>query len=132
MPICDILRVIAATSALGIPFQHQANDPTASPIACSRADLALDESGRRQSTFDAFLSYEVASRRQGNLFVCPNVVVSKIDLQPTETGTRAVGVYFQRDAREDSGSTTQFYVSARHEIILCAGAIASPQVLLLR
>ncbi|EKM52435.1 uncharacterized protein PHACADRAFT_186585 [Phanerochaete carnosa HHB-10118-sp] len=123
--------VIKATSALDIPFLDEANDPSAPSTFCNRADLALNEKGQRQSTFDAFLPPEVAWKRQKNLFVVPQVVVSKLDLQPSANGTRAVGVYFQRDSITGGSSATQFYVSARHEIVLCSGAIASPQVLML-
>lgn len=112
---------------------HEANDPVSPPIFCSRADLALNETGQRQSTFDAFLSYDVARQRQKNLFIVPQVVVSKIDLQPSSSGTRAARVYFQRNSPASGGSSpTQFYASARQEIILYSGAIASPQVLMLR
>lgn len=126
------VSVIEAATSLGIPFLKTANDPESPPVACHHVDVSIDEKGRRQSTFDAFLPYELAVRRQGNLFICPDVAVSKLDVESTETGPRAVGVYFQHSRSEGGNGLKQFHVSARKEIVVCAGAIASPQILLLR
>lgn len=119
-------------SSLGLPFSRDANNPTSPPISMFFADTIVDEAGQRQSTFEAFLPHHIADSRKGRLFVCPQVVVSKLDLQPSQSGTRATGVYFQREPSAKNPSTTQFFVSVRREIILCAGAIASPQILMLR
>lgn len=120
---------------MGIPYTPYANDPSSPPVTCDRVDLTLDEHGRRFSTFDAFLPAETASRRRGNLFICTGAVVSKLDLEKTSSGLKAVGVYFQRDLDAPGGSSpldTVFHVSVKREVVLCAGAIVSPQILLLR
>ena len=89
-----------AASSFGIPFVPAANDPASPPISSFRGDFALDERSQRQSTHDAFLPCEIAKQRRRNLFVCPGVVASKIDLQPTENGLKAVGVYFQGEGKK--------------------------------
>lgn len=92
----------------------------------------MDENGRRHSTFDAFIPRQVASSRT-NLYVCTEVLVTKLDIQHTREGPRAVGVLFQRDLREGVVQTTpQYHAVAKREIVLCAGAIANPQLLQLR
>lgn len=119
--------------ALGLPFSKDANDPTSPPTSMFFADTIVNEAGQRQSTFEAFLPRSVSLERQGNLFICPQVAVSKIDLQASQSGTQAVGVYFQREpVAGESSFAVQLYASARQEIILCAGAMASPQILMLR
>lgn len=125
---------IDAADALGIPCVLEANDPSSPPVVCSRVDLTMDENGRRMSTFDAFLPLELAVRRKDNLHICPGVVVTKLDLQQTESGVRAAGVYFQKDPVKSGAKSgeRQYYALARKEIILSAGAIVSPQILMLR
>ena len=91
----------------------------------------MDEEGRRVSTFDAFIPVSVANKRKANLFVCTGVVASKVDLQAGPGGLQATGVYFKRDPTTGDDST-QFHVTACREVILCAGAIVSPQLLMLR
>jgi len=71
--------------------------------------------GQRWSSARAFLGKE---RRAGNLTVCTNVHVQQVVLKEK----RAVGVelMFRGERR---------YVRARKEVVLCAGAINSPQLL---
>lgn len=122
-------RTIDAAKALDMPYADGSNDPAAPPNLCSRVDLTMDEWGRRCSTFDAFLPYEIATQRQQNLFICTGVVVSKIKIAKVGTGLRALGVNF---IKEGGNPSEEFYASARGEIILSGGAIISPQILMLR
>jgi len=71
--------------------------------------------GRRVSTARAFLN---PVRRRPNLEIQTGVQVTRIVFQ----GRRATGVFCRRDG-------TQREVRARREVLLAAGAIASPQIL---
>ncbi len=75
------------------------------------------KNGRRWSTYNAFLA---PARDRDNLTVVTGALASKVELD----GERATGVSF----REGGGAHT---VHARREVILCGGAIASPQLLML-
>lgn len=122
-----------AAARLGIPLHKGFNDPDAPAQMCAKVEVTLDEHGRKMSTFDAFLPKELAIRRQRNLYICVQSVVSKIDIQPEADTLRAVGVFVQHDRVFSSEDTRKkYYAHARREVILCAGAIVSPQVLILR
>jgi choline dehydrogenase len=73
--------------------------------------------GRRWSTYDGYLK-PVRSRR--NLTVTTGALAAKVEL----TGERATGVTFRQSGREHT-------VTARREVVLCGGAINSPQLLML-
>jgi choline dehydrogenase len=75
------------------------------------------KNGRRWSTADAYLR---PALDRPNLTVRTNALTTAVELQ----GTRAVGVTYRRD-----GQTVT--VRAESEVLLCGGAINSPQLLLL-
>lgn len=116
-------------NSLGIPRVSDIHDPSIPPFACGCFDVTVDGNGRRVSTFDSFLPAELANSRSQNLFICASTVVYRLDVQPSEDGLRVVGVYMKGDHDSDE---TEYYVSARSEVVLCAGAIATPQILMLR
>lgn len=121
-------RAIKAAAELGIPALEAANDPNAPPVSSVRADHTIDENSRRQSLFDAFLPPHVWKRP--NLTICTNAVVDSIYFEEHVDGPRATGV---RVVHEDpSNSIGVVNVSVRHEVVLAGGAIASPQILMLR
>jgi choline dehydrogenase len=73
--------------------------------------------GRRNSAADAYLK---PALRRGNLTVWPNIQVTRILIE----NNRAVGIEYVQN-----GATQQ--VRATREVILSAGAVGSPQLLLL-
>ncbi|WP_428645078.1 GMC family oxidoreductase [Roseibium sp.] len=75
------------------------------------------KNGLRMSTARAYLS---RARKRGNVSVLTNAHVTKVLME----GNRATGVAFRR------GGTDQT-VTARREVILSAGAVNSPQILML-
>lgn len=92
-----------------------------------RPNITVDSKGRRHSAFDAFLSYETVTARQEHLKICTGAMVQQIDMVKTANGgLRAAGVTL------GSKSGDVYRVRARREVILCAGAISSPQILQLR
>jgi choline dehydrogenase-like flavoprotein len=104
-----------------VPVYTDPDTPTCFGIYHRRS---VTPAGRRFSTNDAFLPKGVV-RQRANLRVCLGVHVQKI-LFASEVGElRAEGVLVE----SEKGVYT---VRARREIILCAGAIVTPQLLLLR
>ena len=114
----------------GIERVRDFNDPTA-PAACTGLlDVVVDSNGRRQSTYHAFLPSEVVRERQKHLKICTRAAVSRVQLKQSEDEVRATGVFFQS---VDAGySEQEFFAAASKEVIVCAGALVSPQILMLR
>ena len=102
-----------AATAAGYPFNPDVNNPEATGISL-RAENNID--GVRWSMA---LAYIDPVRHRLNLTIRPNVQVNRVVLD----GDRAVGV------EVESGDET--FVVEGGEIILCAGAVASPQILML-
>ncbi|GAA0775656.1 choline dehydrogenase [Roseibium denhamense] len=73
--------------------------------------------GFRMSTARAYLS---RARKRANVKILTKALTKRILLE----GTRATGVVFDKDGREQT-------VTARREVIMSAGAINSPQILML-
>ena len=94
------------------------NDGEATGFA--QVQMTADE-GKRMSSAKAFLNPKVTKRR--NLDVVLNAQVTQILIK----NSRAYGVVFARFGDKES----KYFAYARAEVILSAGAIASPQLLLL-
>lgn len=120
------LRTTEAAKMLGIPFVERANDPDEPAFACVRLDRTIDRQMRRLSTFDAFLPPEVVKIRKQNLFICPQTIVCKIAVDRA----MATGIY----ARSETASSTvpPTFLWAKREVIVCAGATFTPQLLMVR
>ncbi|KAJ3545086.1 hypothetical protein NM688_g5665 [Phlebia brevispora] len=118
-----IVESAKAAGSLGIPFLNKANNPNAPAVSCIRLDRTLDRKMHRQSTFDAFLPAHIVKDRIKNLYVCSETIVNKIVLRDGA----AVGVHIGKEG----GLSGSVFVSAKKEVILCAGAIATPQLLML-
>ncbi|KAJ7159868.1 GMC oxidoreductase [Mycena crocata] len=116
---------IAAVSALGVPSIDKANNPDASAICCTRLDATIDASGRRSATSDAFLPKKLVQERR-NLLICTGAIVLSLSVK----NGRAVGVFVEEDG-DQSVSPQRYEVFAEREVTLCAGAIGTPQILLL-
>ena len=107
-----------AATAAGYPFHPDVNHPEATGVSL-RAENNID--GVRMSMA---LSYISPARHRLNLTIRPNVQASRVALEHGSTGSpRAVGL------EVESGGET--YVVEGDEIILCAGAVGSPQLLML-
>ena len=81
----------------------------------SRVQISVRDGKRNSAAVDYLLKH-----RRKNLHILPNAHVSKIEIKDT----RAVGVTFIKDNRK-------YTIRARHEVILSAGSIGSPQILML-
>ncbi|MGW0249250.1 GMC family oxidoreductase [Nocardia goodfellowii] len=79
--------------------------------------MVTQRRGRRWSTADAYLK---PAMRRPNLTVLPEALATRVLFD----GKRAVGVEYRRGAET-------YTVTARREVVLCGGAINSPQLLML-
>lgn len=111
-PLCDAFIAAGHETQLGVTDDF--NGP--SPEGLGHFD-STRFNGRRQSTAVAFLRPALARR---NLSVATGVLVTRVLFE----GQRAAAVEFVRD-----GQTHR--VRAHREIVLCAGAVNSPKLLML-
>jgi len=95
--------------------------------SCSRLDATVDGNNHRSSTFQAFIPLQLAKDRKTNLHICTGALVRAIDVRDTAGGPKAVGVTVENE----TGGKDQYHISASREVIVCAGAIGTPQLLLL-
>jgi len=114
-------RFLDTMKETGLPFCEDTNVPKpASFITKLRTTVTHD--GKRCATSSFLPGKDLEERR--NLKVCLGAVVQRIDL---DEENQVQGVFAENE--KDSGVT--YYVKAG-EIILCGGAVASPQLLMLR
>ncbi len=112
---CEASRAfVRAAQAVGIPYSHDFNGTRQTGVGFYQTTTYQ---GRRCSAANAFLN---PVRDNPNLKLETGVLVQKIVLE----GKRAVGVEYVQN-----GQTHQ--ARAKHEVILCAGAIATPKLLML-
>ncbi len=102
----------AAAAELGFAVTNDFNGPEPEGFGCYQVTI---RDGRRRSAADAFLR---PALQRANVALYTESWVSKIRF---EDG-RAVGVDYARGG-------SQFSVTARREVILCGGAVNSPQLL---
>jgi choline dehydrogenase len=112
-PLCR--RLIAASEAAGIPRIADYNGPEQDGVSMFQV---TQYNGRRFSAADAYLR---PARSRPNLEVRTNVTALGVELD----GERAVGVRIRQ------GRGGEQLLRAEREVLLCAGAIGSPQLLLL-
>lgn len=93
-------------------------------------DVIEDGSFHRHSTDRAFLPAALAQARKARLKICTNTLVTKLAVIPDGTNVRATGVHFEAAGTRKAGQ--HYFAQARREVILCAGALGSPQLLMLR
>jgi choline dehydrogenase len=111
--------VQAFHTALKLPVNHDTNGKDQLGVGFNQVNIYL---GRRHSASDAFLSNEVLARP--NLFVRTRAHVTKLIF--SDDGKQVVGVEYV-----DTISKRTFQVRATKEVILSAGAVQSPQILML-
>nr|VWO96598.1 Alcohol oxidase [Ganoderma boninense] len=122
--------VDAALQKLGIPHVSDFNSPDA-PAACTGVlECTMDTKNFRHSTFRAFLPPELTQKRKAQLKIVPDTIATRIEFAGGGShNLRAIGVHFE--GRTMRSAPDRYYAKAGREIILCAGALGSPQVLML-
>jgi choline dehydrogenase len=103
---------LAAAAELGLPVTDDFNGAHPEGFGCYQVSI---RDGRRWSAADAFLR---PALRRGNVKLETQAWVSKLRFE----GRRVLGV-------EYSLGNEQRYVGANREVVLCAGAVNSPQLL---
>ena len=116
-------QFVDAAVAAGIPAgDYNGRDRTA-PEGVASLFQTTTKDGKRSSTFHAFLEPVMGTRE--NLVVVTHVHVQRVLLEDTGDGLVATGVEY----RTADGAVET--VTATKEVVLSAGAIGSPQLLLL-
>ena len=110
---------------MGIPTIEAYSDPETPTCFGLYHRRNLDKYGRRCSTYHAFLPKPLVRQRK-NLTICLRANVQRILFSDTADPLTVTGLLVEGDKGE------LFVVRAKSEIILCTGAIVTPQLLLLR
>jgi choline dehydrogenase-like flavoprotein len=114
---------VAAAVAAGIPRGDYNGRDRGGPDGVVSLLQTTTRDGMRSSTYHAFLQGKAEQRP--NLTVICGAQVTKVILEDGPGGLRATGVEY----RSDDGATV--VVQAAREVILSAGAVGSPQILML-
>ena len=127
--LLTLTRCQQVAKSVGYPLIPDANAPDAPCDGFITLDSTVDENMQRMSTFDAFLPRQVALEREKNLAICTGVIASRIEFSNKVVEPRAERVLFQYS----SGNLEKvFWAKVKREVIVCSGAVGSPQVLMLR
>jgi choline dehydrogenase-like flavoprotein len=116
-------QFVDAAKATGIPTGDYNGRDRERPEGVASLFQTTTKDGKRSSTFHAFLEPVMDARE--NLVVLPHARVQRILLKDSADGLVATGVEYRT---ADGALQT---VTATKEVVLSAGAIGSPQVLLL-
>ncbi|KXN88615.1 L-sorbose 1-dehydrogenase [Leucoagaricus sp. SymC.cos] len=108
---------------IGIPLNPDFNGPQGT-MGVSRVMTYIDDKYQRVSSESAYLTPNVLARE--NLTVATNATVTRIIFEKVQDNVRAIGVEF---AKEKDGK--KYRASAKRDVVLCAGAVHSPHVLML-
>ncbi|KAJ7261717.1 hypothetical protein B0H12DRAFT_1231375 [Mycena haematopus] len=114
---------LRACGQVGIPLVADFNGPKG-PIGAGRVVTYVDSTGRRVSSETAYLTKDVLARP--NLKVAIHAQVTRLIFDQGNGAPRAVGVEFA-----NSPNGLRYRARARREVILSAGAIHSPHILML-
>ncbi|KAK7710335.1 hypothetical protein SLS64_005920 [Diaporthe eres] len=116
-----------AAQAVGLSIIDDVNDPAAPAMGFYRLDQAVDERAERNTAYQAYLNESIARKRQSHLTVCTGA--SALRLKMDEDAGSVRGVFVQPTAA--GKSTSDVYVEARREVIVCCGALKTAQLLML-
>ncbi|EKM54661.1 uncharacterized protein PHACADRAFT_68181, partial [Phanerochaete carnosa HHB-10118-sp] len=121
-------EIAHAAEKLGFAICNDVNDARLPTSGCFLLHLTTAQDGYRSSTFRAYLPKHFVLAHRDNLHICTKTIACKVEVEQSATGTlRATGVVLQE---AKPGSSTRF-VAARKEVVLCCGAITTPQLLML-
>ena len=116
-------QFVDAANAAGVPTGDYNGRDRERPEGVASLFQTTTKDGKRSSTFHAFLEPVMDSR--DNLVVIPYAHVQRILLEESPDGLAATGIEY----RTAAGTTET--ITASRELVISAGAIGSPQLLLL-
>lgn len=116
---------VQATKTLGVPLVQSLNDPKASATSIAVHEIT-GEYGRRTNVMEDFLLPEHGLGFGPGLRIGTGALVNKIEVDATGSCT---GVWFEADTRKEAG--VSFFARTKGEVILAAGTVLSPQLLML-
>ncbi|KIK55980.1 hypothetical protein GYMLUDRAFT_174953 [Collybiopsis luxurians FD-317 M1] len=120
-------QIVEASKEVRLPQISDINSPLFPAIGCASLHFTRDQRQHRSSTFSAFLPYELVVQRSSHLHIVTNTEVMKLNVQVWSGKRFSVhGV----DLKSRS-SPEQRSITAWKEVILCAGPLSSPYLLLL-
>lgn len=114
---------VAAAGAAGIPPGDYNGRDRGGPAGVASLFQTTTRKGMRSSTYRAFLQGEVEER--ANLTIITHAQVTRVLLSEGDSDLAATGVEY----RDAGGALHQ--IAASREVILSAGAVGSPQILML-
>ncbi|KAI2617082.1 hypothetical protein GGR54DRAFT_210961 [Hypoxylon sp. NC1633] len=116
-----------AAQNMGLSVQKDCNEPDIPPNGFFPLDAAINQRGDRVSAFNAYLGKELALQRRKRLTICTGALVSSLDLDGPQGIVK--GVHVRRSQNNPGDSSGNYFVAARREVIICSGAISTPQIL---
>lgn len=114
---------VEAAEAAGIPRGDYNGKDRLNPAGVSSAHQTNTRKGKRSSTYHAYLEGEAETRP--NLAIITGALVTRVVLEGEGESTTATGIEYR-----DTAGLSHF-VSATRDVILSAGAIGSPHILML-
>lgn len=114
---------VAAAEESGIPRGDYNGRDRGGPAGVSSLFQTTTRRGMRSSTYHAFL--EGTAEKRPNLTIITHALVSSVTLEDGPDGPVATGIAY----RDRQGKTHS--LTATREVILSAGAVGSPQILML-
>nr|VWO94148.1 Alcohol oxidase [Ganoderma boninense] len=118
-----------ALQKVGIERHPDLNSPSMPAAGTGTLDIAEDTKYHRHSTDRAFLPAKLARKRQAHLKICTDTLVTRVELVEEGEEVRATGVHYE--AANSRKAWKRYFAKARREVVLCSGALGSPQVLML-
>jgi choline dehydrogenase-like flavoprotein len=116
--------VVQASKVLGGRFPFNLDMQSGNSVGFSFAQSAVDSTGKRSSSATAYI--EPALTRK-NLDVLIQTQVTRL----ISTGTTLKGPSFNKVEFAQNATAKRFTVTAKNEVILSAGSLNTPQILLL-
>ncbi|KZZ88343.1 Glucose-methanol-choline oxidoreductase [Moelleriella libera RCEF 2490] len=114
-----------AAHELGLPLGHDVNNPDAPSMGFFDLDTAIDAHRNRISAFSSYLSKSKALQRRDRLTICTGAIATRL-----ETAVEA-GIVTGVHITPCKAPLCDILVKARREVIICSGALCTPQLLML-
>jgi choline dehydrogenase-like flavoprotein len=123
-----LTRMVQASERLGFPGIGDMHSPLEPSFGCNKIQYTIGADGTRQSSFRAYLPPKLIQSRPTHLHVCIKAIGAKLSLSLQGDGrVRADGVLIRTVDGKESRT-----ISAKREVVLAAGTLATPHLLLLR